>query len=32
MKPLMRRWARDGDRWKRRIAILSQLGFKADTV
>jgi 3-methyladenine DNA glycosylase AlkD len=31
MKPLLRRWARDRDRWKRRTAILSQLGFKADT-
>jgi 3-methyladenine DNA glycosylase AlkD len=31
MKPLMRRWARDADLWKRRSAILCQLGFKKDT-
>ena len=31
MKPLMRRWARDADRWKRRSAILCQLGFKRET-
>jgi 3-methyladenine DNA glycosylase AlkD len=31
MKPLMRRWARDPDMWKRRSAILCQLGFKRDT-
>ena len=31
MKPLMRRWARDADMWKRRSAILCQLGFKRDT-
>jgi 3-methyladenine DNA glycosylase AlkD len=31
MKPLMRRWARDANMWKRRTAILSQLGFKPDT-
>ncbi len=31
MKPLMRRWARDTDKWKRRSAILCQLGFKRDT-
>ena len=31
MKPLMRRWARDANLWKRRTAILSQLGFKQDT-
>jgi 3-methyladenine DNA glycosylase AlkD len=31
MKPLMRRWARDADMWKRRSAILSQLKFKRDT-
>jgi 3-methyladenine DNA glycosylase AlkD len=31
MKPLMRRWARDSDTWKRRSAILCQLGFKRDT-
>jgi 3-methyladenine DNA glycosylase AlkD len=31
MKPLMRRWARDTDMWKRRSAILCQLGFKRET-
>ena len=31
MKPLMRRWARDTNLWKRRAAILSQLGFKTST-
>ena len=32
MKPLMRRWARANDSiWKRRAAILCQLGFKHDT-
>jgi 3-methyladenine DNA glycosylase AlkD len=31
MKPLMRRWARDADLWKRRSAILCQLGFKKET-
>ena len=31
MKPLMRRWARDADMWKRRSALLCQLGFKRDT-
>jgi 3-methyladenine DNA glycosylase AlkD len=31
MKPLMRRWARDEDMWKRRSAILCQLKFKRDT-
>ena len=31
MKPLMRRWAHDANLWKRRTAILSQLGFKRDT-
>jgi 3-methyladenine DNA glycosylase AlkD len=31
MKPLMRRWARDPDLWKRRSAILCQLGFKRET-
>jgi 3-methyladenine DNA glycosylase AlkD len=31
MKPLMRRWARDSDTWKRRSAILCQLGFKSAT-
>lgn len=31
MKPLMRRWARSADLWKRRSAILCQLGFKRET-
>jgi 3-methyladenine DNA glycosylase AlkD len=31
MKPLMRRWARDADMWKRRSAILCQLGCKRET-
>src|SRR5262245_42475265 len=31
MSALMRRWARDADMWKRRAAILSQLGFKSET-
>jgi len=31
MKPLMRRWARDAHIWKRRSAILCQLGFKRET-
>jgi len=31
MKPLMRRWARDADVWKRRSALLCQLGFKHET-
>jgi 3-methyladenine DNA glycosylase AlkD len=31
MKPLMRRWARDTDMWKRRSAILCQLKFKGET-
>jgi 3-methyladenine DNA glycosylase AlkD len=31
MKPLMRRWARDANLWKRRSAILCQLGFKGTT-
>lgn len=31
MKPLIRRWAVDRDMWKRRAAILCQLGFKRDT-
>jgi 3-methyladenine DNA glycosylase AlkD len=31
MKPLMRRWARDADMWKRRSAILCQLKFKSET-
>jgi 3-methyladenine DNA glycosylase AlkD len=31
MKPLLRRWARDRNLWKRRAAILSQIGFKEET-
>jgi 3-methyladenine DNA glycosylase AlkD len=31
LKPRMRRWSRSPDLWKRRSAILCQLGFKADT-
>jgi 3-methyladenine DNA glycosylase AlkD len=31
MSKLMRRWARDEDMWKRRSAILCQLGFKRET-
>lgn len=31
MSKLMRRWARDKDMWKRRSAILCQLGFKKET-
>ncbi len=31
MKPAMRRWARDRDLWKRRSAIICQLGSKAET-
>ena len=31
MKPLMRRWSKDEDMWKRRAAILCQLGFKRET-
>jgi 3-methyladenine DNA glycosylase AlkD len=31
MKPLMRRWSRDANMWKRRSAILCQLGFKRET-
>src|SRR5688500_8015130 len=29
--PLLKKWARGGDMWKRRAAILSQIRFKADT-
>jgi len=29
--PLMRRWARDANMWKRRTAILSQLRFRGET-
>lgn len=31
MKPLLRRWARDPDLWRRRTAILAQLAFKEKT-
>jgi 3-methyladenine DNA glycosylase AlkD len=31
MKPLLRAWSRCGDLWKRRTAILAQLGFKTAT-
>ena len=31
MKPLMRRWAKDKDMWKRRASILCQIRFKGDT-
>ena len=31
MSKLMRRWARDKNMWKRRAAILCQLGFKRET-
>jgi 3-methyladenine DNA glycosylase AlkD len=31
MKPLMRKWSRDANMWKRRASILCQLGFKRDT-
>ena len=31
MKPLMRKWSLSENLWKRRTAILSQLGFKKDT-
>ncbi|HSS60140.1 MAG TPA: DNA alkylation repair protein [Candidatus Limnocylindrales bacterium] len=31
MKPLMRRWSRDPDLWKRRVSIICQLGFKRVT-
>jgi len=27
----MRRWSRDPDLWKRRVSIICQLGFRADT-
>jgi 3-methyladenine DNA glycosylase AlkD len=29
--PLMRRWARDRDMWKRRAAILCQIRFRGET-
>jgi 3-methyladenine DNA glycosylase AlkD len=31
MKPLMRRWSKDKDMWKRRASILCQLTFKRET-
>jgi len=31
MKPLLKRWAKDPDMWKRRTAIISQLSFKDET-
>jgi 3-methyladenine DNA glycosylase AlkD len=31
MRPLMRRWSTDPDMWKRRVSIICQLRFKADT-
>jgi 3-methyladenine DNA glycosylase AlkD len=31
LKPVLRAWARDDSMWKRRAAIISQLGFKGDT-
>lgn len=31
MKPLLRRWAKDSDMWKRRAAILCQIRFKDET-
>jgi 3-methyladenine DNA glycosylase AlkD len=31
MKPLMRRWSKDADMWKRRASILCQLGYKRET-
>jgi 3-methyladenine DNA glycosylase AlkD len=31
MSKLMRRWARDKNLWKRRAAVLCQLGFKRET-
>ena len=31
MRPIMRRWSRDPDMWKRRVSILCQLKFKRDT-
>lgn len=29
--PVMRAWARDADRWRRRVSVICQLGSKADT-
>jgi 3-methyladenine DNA glycosylase AlkD len=31
MKPMMRHWSRGEDMWKRRVSIICQLDFKADT-
>jgi 3-methyladenine DNA glycosylase AlkD len=31
MKPLMRKWSKDSNLWKRRVSIICQLGFKRDT-
>jgi 3-methyladenine DNA glycosylase AlkD len=31
MRGVLRKWAKSDDMWKRRSAILAQLGFKADT-
>jgi 3-methyladenine DNA glycosylase AlkD len=31
MAPILRKWATGGDIWKRRAAILAQLGFKKET-
>ena len=31
LEPILRRWSKDDDLWKRRTAILSQLTFKQDT-
>jgi 3-methyladenine DNA glycosylase AlkD len=31
MRKVLRKWAKSDDMWKRRSAILAQLGFKADT-
>jgi len=31
MRTVLRKWAKSDDMWKRRSAILAQLGFKADT-
>lgn len=31
LTPVMREWATDGDRWKRRTSIICQLGFKEAT-
>ena len=31
MKPLLRRWSRDPNLWKRRVSIICQLGFRRET-